>query len=408
MKPIRDMFSAVFFVAIGLLIDPNVMVDYWFPIMVITIVVVFGKVFTCSIGTFVTGNDVRTSLRVGMGLAQIGEFSFIIAALGITLGATSHFLYPITVAVSVITTLLTPYLIRSADFIAEGMNVKPLRPLYSYLQVYTNLVGHWQEWKKDLTVSLIRKWIYQIVLNIVVIFVIFFLTIFLVKKYTVQMQAWLGDIAQQKAFWWFTAMLFSLPLLIASFRKIQSLGILVAEISTKYEDSNSHNSTKYQIITQTITVIGTLGMILIVLILSSTILPPTNLFFILAGAIVLIAFLFWVPFIKLHAKAQITLQEIFTQNHPPEAPKVGNLIEISQQSNLLETISVETNSAWIGKRIRDLNLRHTYGISIVAIHRDNDDVINPHADEVIRLEDQVTVLGTEKGLKEFKKSLAQA
>ena len=85
MEPVRDMFSAIFFVAIGLLIDPKMLVAYWLPILVITLVVMVGKVVTCSFGAFVGGNDTRTSLRVGMGLAQIGEFSFIIAALGVTL-----------------------------------------------------------------------------------------------------------------------------------------------------------------------------------------------------------------------------------------------------------------------------------------------------------------------------------
>jgi len=92
--PVRDLFSAVFFVSIGLLIDPRVLVQYAGPILVITAAVVVGKVLTCSLGTFIAGHDQRTSLRVGMALAQIGEFSFIIAALGLSLNVTSGFLYP--------------------------------------------------------------------------------------------------------------------------------------------------------------------------------------------------------------------------------------------------------------------------------------------------------------------------
>src|SRR6185436_3794151 len=108
-EPIRDMFSAVFFVAIGLLIDPKLLIQHWLPVTVITIGVVVGQSLTCAFGTFLAGNDTRTSLRVGMGLAQIGEFSFIIAALGLSLNVTSDFLYPVAVAVSAITTLLNPY-----------------------------------------------------------------------------------------------------------------------------------------------------------------------------------------------------------------------------------------------------------------------------------------------------------
>src|SRR5262249_6461323 len=114
LEPVRDMFSAIFFVAIGLLINPSMLIRHWQPVLVITLAVIVGKVIACSFGAFVGGNDTRTALRVGMGLAQIGEFSFIIAALGVSLKVTSDFLYPIAVAVSAITTLLTPYLIKSA------------------------------------------------------------------------------------------------------------------------------------------------------------------------------------------------------------------------------------------------------------------------------------------------------
>ncbi len=95
--PVRDMFSAIFFVTIGLLLNPTVLVDYAWPIAVITVAVVLGKIVSCGLGTFLAGKDGRTSMRVGMSVAQIGEFSFIIASLGLSLKVTSSFLYPIAV-----------------------------------------------------------------------------------------------------------------------------------------------------------------------------------------------------------------------------------------------------------------------------------------------------------------------
>ena len=89
-EPVRDMFSAVFFVAIGMLLDPHTLIEYAAPIVVATLVVIVGKVVTCSFGSFMTGHDARTSLRVGMGMAQIGEFSFIIAALGLNAALPAH------------------------------------------------------------------------------------------------------------------------------------------------------------------------------------------------------------------------------------------------------------------------------------------------------------------------------
>lgn len=135
-SPVRDMFSAIFFVSVGLLLDPAVVMEHTTAIIVITIAVVFGKVITSSLGTLLVGKDGRTALRVGMGLAQIGEFSFIIAGLGLTLNVTSSFIYPIAVAVSVITTFLTPYLIRSADplanFIAKKLPHKVVTRFENY------------------------------------------------------------------------------------------------------------------------------------------------------------------------------------------------------------------------------------------------------------------------------------
>src|SRR6185369_15724191 len=84
-EPVRDMFSAIFFVAIGLMIDPKMLLKHWLPVLVITLAVVLGKILSCTFGAVVAGNDGRNSLRVGMGLAQIGEFSFIIASLGLSL-----------------------------------------------------------------------------------------------------------------------------------------------------------------------------------------------------------------------------------------------------------------------------------------------------------------------------------
>ncbi len=132
------MFSAIFFVAIGLLIDPAMLLQYWQPILLITLAVVLGKVVTCSVGAFLGGNDTRTSLHVGMSLAQIGEFSFIIASLGVTLKVTSSFLYPIAVAVSALTTLFTPYLIRGAGRLTDVFQRTAPRKLTTTLELYTD------------------------------------------------------------------------------------------------------------------------------------------------------------------------------------------------------------------------------------------------------------------------------
>src|SRR5262245_46644430 len=181
--PVRDMFSAVFFVSIGLLIDPAMLANYWLPILVITAAVVAGKVFTCSLGAFVGGNDSRTSLRVGMGLAQIGEFSFIIAALGVSLKVTSAFLYPIAVAVSVITTLLTPYLIKSTDRLVAWFDRAAPRALVETLELYTRWVSQLGSRKHaGLFGRLVRRWCWQLVLNAILVAAVFISADYLAER----------------------------------------------------------------------------------------------------------------------------------------------------------------------------------------------------------------------------------
>ena len=111
-KPLCDTFAAVFFVSVGMLIDPALVVRHWIPVLTFLFLVVAGKVAGVSIGAFLAGYGIRTSVQAGMSLGQIGEFSFIIAALGLSTGATREFLYPVAVTVSAATTLLTPWMIR--------------------------------------------------------------------------------------------------------------------------------------------------------------------------------------------------------------------------------------------------------------------------------------------------------
>jgi CPA2 family monovalent cation:H+ antiporter-2 len=113
-RPVRDLFAAIFFVSVGMLIEPALVARHWVAIVVFIGLVVAGKSLAVALGAFLTGNGVRTSVQAGMSLAQIGEFSFILASLGASLGATREFLYPLAVAVSAVTTLTTPWLITGS------------------------------------------------------------------------------------------------------------------------------------------------------------------------------------------------------------------------------------------------------------------------------------------------------
>lgn len=126
--PVKDLFGAVFFVSVGMLIDPSVISSHFGTIVLVTLVTIFGKLISTTGGALLAGESLKTSVQTGMSLAQIGEFSFIIATLGLSLGVTSDFLYPVAVSASAVTTFTTPYLIKFSDPIYERL-LKILPPL---------------------------------------------------------------------------------------------------------------------------------------------------------------------------------------------------------------------------------------------------------------------------------------
>ena len=121
-KPVKDLFGAVFFVSVGMMIDPQAMVKYAWPIAIVTFLTLFGKMFSTTLGAVLSGQPLKQSVQVGMSMAQIGEFAFIVASLGLSLGVISDFLFPVAVGASAVTTFTTPYLIKFSE------------PFYSFLE----------------------------------------------------------------------------------------------------------------------------------------------------------------------------------------------------------------------------------------------------------------------------------
>lgn len=314
-EPVRDLFSAIFFVAIGLMIDPQVLVDYAWPIVVITLAVVLGKMLSCGMGAFIAGNDGRTSLRVGMGLSQIGEFSFIIAALGMTLQVTSDFLYPVAVAVSAITTLLTPYLIRAADPLSIKLgNVVPGR-LARVLSLYGEWLRNIQpQGQSALVAAMIRRILLQVGVNLALVIAIFFSGGYFVGRLGTWLSQWISDVSQQKAVIWGAALLLSLPFLIAAYRKLKALSMLLAEMGVKPEMAGRHTQRVRRVIAEVIPLISLLVIFLLLSALSASILPTNELLLIIAIVAAVVVALLWRWFIRVHTRMQIALLETLENN----------------------------------------------------------------------------------------------
>jgi CPA2 family monovalent cation:H+ antiporter-2 len=393
-EPIRDMFSAVFFVAIGMLINPKLLFQYAWPITIITVAVVIGKVITCSFGAFVAGHDTRTSLRVGMGLAQIGEFSFIIASLGLTLGVTSGFLYPIAVTVSAITTLLTPFLIKRSDNLVNWFDRVAPRRFVNYLALYTRWVGDWRQGRHpSMTSRLIRRWSWQMGLNLTLVAGIFIAAAFLRRKQAAWLPSFPAGTEGANAAFWLAAVLLALPLLVATYRKLQALGLLLGEMAAERLKNEPRTAGTQAIVANTVPLAGALGMALLLLVLSTALLPSWRILIVLLLVLAGVTTLLWRHFVRVYSKAQIALQETFAQpppeRHQEAPPDLAGLLKDAR----LEQLTVAPDSPCRGKLIRELALRTQTGASIVAIARASANIVNPGPDEELLAGDQVLLLG---------------
>ena len=407
LEPLRDMFSAVFFVSIGLLIDPVLLGRYAGPILVITAVVVVGQVLSCSLGVFLAGHDRQTSLRVGMGLAQIGEFSFIIAALGMSLKVTSGFLYPIAVAVSALTTLTTPYLIKNSDSVIEWFDrVAPL-PLKRWLDFYTRWTSELAEGERHFGLRLARKWGWQIALNLIFITGIF-IAAGAMRSWGL---TWWPEIPRGedgvKAALWLGAMLLSLPLLIAVFRKLSALAMLLSEMSVTRVAGGVNTNSLRSVVANTIVAAGCIMLVLIILLLSSTILPSWKLLFVQALIVAVTAILLRRSFTKLYSKAQFALQETLAQAPVHRHDAGGTTLPAMMRDAQIATIRIDKAASIAGKLIGELRLRTNTGASIVGIQRGDESIINPGPDEELRADDEVLLLGSETHLDAARKLLSR-
>ncbi len=166
--PVKNIFGSIFFVSVGMMIDPSLLIKYWFPIAIISIIVICGQIVFGSLGTLLSGQSLRVSLQTGFSLVQIGEFAFIIASLGLELGVTDPSLYPIVVAVSVLTTFLTPYIMNLAyptlDFFNKHLSNSAKQHLearqakhHSHTKVnFLSKASHYV-WSKLIKLSIVRK-----------------------------------------------------------------------------------------------------------------------------------------------------------------------------------------------------------------------------------------------------------
>jgi CPA2 family monovalent cation:H+ antiporter-2 len=394
MKPVRDMFSAIFFVSIGLLIDPKLLLEYAVPILVITVAVVVGKVVTCSLGTFIAGHSPQTSLRVGMSLAQIGEFSFIIATLGLTLGVTSSFLYPIAVTVSVLTTLLTPYLIKSADpTVAWFERTAPPRLLHG-LDLYTAWVQRLTQTKdENIFVKSSKTLFWRIILNLFLISGALVMASLVADYWIDHWQQIPGGESSVRALCWLGAMILSLFLFVATYRKLDVLSVFMGEIASELGRDPKTSAAIKSFITLVVLWGGCAAIALLVMLLSVSLLPSWKILLSVVGLLALAVILFRERLTRVYLVGQQALEETFSapkdhHDHGGAIPEPDDDDGIS-----LQRIPIPIGHRSIGLSLAELNLTGKLGPVVSGIERSTHTVLHPIPTEQIQPDDVLLVLG---------------
>lgn len=309
-NPLRDMFSAIFFVSVGLLFDPTILVNYLYPVLIITAAVIVGKIISCSIGVLISGYDGKTSMRVGMGLAQIGEFSFIIASLGITLNVTGSFLYSIAVCVSIITTLTTPYLIKHSDACSSIAARFIPKNLSTSFAVYAGWIQSGQHSENKLK-HVFKRSAMQIIINIFIVLAIFLGATYIAKTNPfLALSKVIGQDLLESILWTF-ALLFSLPCLIAAYQKMKALSMILAEAAIKDGGNQRLTRRVRDVISELIPIIFIIVMMMLIAMLSAHILPPIKWLFLILLFVGILMLLVLPWFVRLHSRLQINLIKSF-------------------------------------------------------------------------------------------------
>lgn len=388
-KPVKNLFAAVFFVSVGMMLDPQILVDYAVPVLIITLITIFGKFIASAIGVLLGGQPLKHSIQAGLSLAQIGEFSFIIASLGVTLKVTSGFLYPIAVAASIVTTLTTPFLIKHSEVIYNMLEKKLPEKWVNRLNRYSvgaqQLSSASSDWKILLRAYGINTLIHTVILVAIVLLSSNFLYP-LISEWTNGS----GEIITV-----FVTLLFMFPFIWAlAVRRIKRETYMRIWINK--------------------------GVRRVQLVIVD--------FLRVAIAIFLVGFLFQIFFSPLVAfivgvLTIATAVIIFSRNlqrlyERVEHRFLSNLNEREEQKAMRSVMApwdmhmtdfdVVPETSCIGKSLEELSFREKYGINIAMIERGSHVIAPPSRNERLYPGDKISVIGTDEQLNKFKELFENA
>jgi monovalent cation:H+ antiporter-2, CPA2 family len=407
LESVRDMFAAIFFVSVGMLIDPGLVARHWVAVLVLTVVVVVGKIFGVTLGSLLAGRSMRTSVQSGMSLAQIGEFSFIIAGVGLSLGAVGSFLYPVAVAVSALTTLVTPWLIRASGPAASFVDSRLPRPLQTFVSLYGSWLGELRSARHQRSAwSRIRRLAGLLLVDLLAIATIVIAASVNIDRVTAFVVAHLM-LNPEFVSWLFVAavLVLTVPFILGAVRIARALGAALTRAVFPAENGGLDRvaaSRRALLVTLQLTILLVVGIPLAALTQPFVRFPLVVL--VLVGVLLLVL-PFWRSATNLHghvrAGAQVIIESLALQAHSPS----GALSPRDEVRRLVPglgdtaTVRLESTDPVVGRTLKDVNLRALTGATVIAIEREHQSaIIYPSADEVLRPGDLVVMTGTQEAV----------
>lgn len=384
-KPVKDLFGAVFFVSVGMLINPEMLYEHAIPVLILTFVTIFGQSISSTVGAIISGQPLKQSIQTGMSLSQIGEFSFIIATLGMSLNVTSSFLYPIVVAVSAVTTFTTPFMVKMADPFSDYLEKKLPRRWTKRISRYsTNAqairsVSTWQ--------VVLRAYLTQIVIHSIIITAIILLS-----------SEFVLPIVENSKFGNAIAALITLVIISPFLWALSLRRVAVKEVEILFEERKYRGPVLMMFFFRMGLAVFYIGFLL------NIFFSPVIAFFALVVAIVIYYF-----FPKQLHEQYHKIESHFMKNlNDRETKKIDRrYANITPWDGHMTTFEIAKESNLAGKTLRDIQMREKLGINIAYIKRGEITIQIPNKTDRLFPGDEICVIGTDAQVKEFARFLEQ-
>ncbi len=398
--PVRDLFGAIFFVAVGMSIDPRLVLAHWPAVLIFTTVVIAGKVLGVSLGAFLAGTGTRPAVRAGLSLAQIGEFSFIIAGLGATQGATADFLFPVAVAVSALTTLTTPWLIRGSDGVARWVDRKLPRPL----QTFATLYGSWidalgRRASAPAERSRTRRLVGRLLLDAAILACVVIAWGLSGRRVAELVSSLLGlGALSSRALVAALALALAGPFLVGIFNCVRALGLHLAVAALPAAPAGKADlaAAPRRAFALSLQLALALAVAAPLLALTQPFLPAAGGLWVLGPVALVLGIAFWRGATDLDAHVRAgaeVLAEAMSAERPATALDGASSLLPGLGTTLAVTLPAESRA--VGRSLADLDLRGRTGATVLALTRGALRRGVPRADEPLHAGDVLALAGTE-------------